>query len=170
MRAVEATGREIGRELAPADATGARALVSLLAALGFQPQVTVEADSLAVCLANCPYRDAAVENQATVCTLHRGITRGLLDVLEPSARLVSFEPRNPDEAGCLIRIAGLEVAAASALAALGRRRRPRDRLELLRRKRGLDQSEQVPLLHPDVRGEHRPELAQAGRGRRRRRP
>jgi len=42
------------------------------------------------------------ENQEAVCTLHRGITRGLLDVLQPQAKLAGFVPRDPYAAGCLI--------------------------------------------------------------------
>jgi hypothetical protein len=42
------------------------------------------------------------ENQPVVCTLHRGITRGLLDVLHPDAKLTDFVPGDPETAGCLI--------------------------------------------------------------------
>jgi hypothetical protein len=47
------------------------------------------------------------ENQPVVCTLHRGITRGLLDVLDPDAQLADFVPRDPDKAGCLIELSGI---------------------------------------------------------------
>ncbi|MGH2851300.1 MAG: helix-turn-helix transcriptional regulator [Solirubrobacteraceae bacterium] len=109
LRAIEATGRQIGRELAPTDTQAdEHPLVSSLAALGFQPQASVDKDAtLTVCVENCPYRDAVVENQAAICTLHRGITRGLLDVLHPNARLKAFEPRDPKTAGCIIRISGI---------------------------------------------------------------
>jgi predicted ArsR family transcriptional regulator len=111
LREVEAAGRAIGQELlrdeqgglAPADI-----LESTLAALGFQPHVELtEAGGATYCLGNCPYRDAVRENQVVVCTLHRGITRGLLDVLEPRAKLVDFVPRDPDTAGCLIEVTGV---------------------------------------------------------------
>jgi hypothetical protein len=36
-----------------------------------------------------------------VCTLHRGMTRGLLGALDPTAELAGFVPRDPDRAGCL---------------------------------------------------------------------
>ncbi|MFI5037090.1 MAG: helix-turn-helix transcriptional regulator [Solirubrobacterales bacterium] len=112
LRAVEATGREIGRELAPSDGThGEDALQGAFAALGFQPQVRRrKRDLLAVRLGNCPYRDAVRENQPVVCTLHRGITLGLLDVLDPQAELARFVPRDPDKAGCLIELSGIDVA------------------------------------------------------------
>jgi predicted ArsR family transcriptional regulator len=111
LREVEAAGREIGRELvrdqgglAPTDS-----LESMLVALGFQPRVELtEAGDATYCLRNCPYRDAVRENQAVVCTLHRGITRGLLDVLAPRAKLVDFVPRDPDTAGCLIEVTGMQ--------------------------------------------------------------
>ena len=109
LKTVEATGREIGRELAPHDGrAGAEALETTLVALGFQPQVQARRDDrLTLCLRNCPYRDAVRENQPAVCTLHRGITRGLLDVLDPHAQLTDFVPRDPDKAGCLIELSGI---------------------------------------------------------------
>jgi predicted ArsR family transcriptional regulator len=116
LRSVESTGREIGREIAPADAEpGAQTLLTTLTALGFQPSMTEEAgDRLAFCLGNCPYRDAVRENQPAVCALHKGITRGLLDVLEPGAKLAAFVPRDPDEAGCVIELHGVDPVASAS--------------------------------------------------------
>jgi hypothetical protein len=48
------------------------------------------------------------ENQPVVCALHKGITRGLLDVLAPQAKVLAFDPNDPDCAGCTIEIQGLE--------------------------------------------------------------
>lgn len=114
LRGIEQTGRQIGREVAPADAVGAGALEASLVALGFQPTVQLrEGDRLTFCLGNCPYRDAVRENQQAVCALHEGMTRGLLDVLDPDAELAGFSPRDPDEAGCLIELCGLSPAHAT---------------------------------------------------------
>jgi predicted ArsR family transcriptional regulator len=115
LRSVEDTGRQIGRELAPTDATvGPDALESSLVALGFQPTIKLrERDRLTFCLSNCPYRDAVRENQPAVCALHKGLTRGLLDVLDPRAKLAGFIPHDPDEAGCLIELRGLSAAPAA---------------------------------------------------------
>jgi predicted ArsR family transcriptional regulator len=115
LRAIETTGRTIGRELATTDTpAGTDGLVHSLAALGFQPTLTTHSDTtVTVCLENCPYRDAVLENQAAICTLHRGVTRGLLDILDPAARLVNFEPHDPNDAGCLIQIAGITNTAAA---------------------------------------------------------
>jgi hypothetical protein len=44
------------------------------------------------------------EDQPAICALHAGITKGLLDVLNPSARLTGFVPHDPDAAGCVIEI------------------------------------------------------------------
>jgi predicted ArsR family transcriptional regulator len=109
LRDVEATGRTIGRELAPARGRSAKhALRTTLTSLGFQPHLEDgEGGDVTFCLGNCPYRDAVRENQQVVCTLHRGLTRGLLDALEPRAELTGFVPRDPDEAGCLIELRGL---------------------------------------------------------------
>jgi predicted ArsR family transcriptional regulator len=104
---IEETGRLIGREVAPDDAgSPGEALESTLIALGFQPTVRPrEGGGLTFCLGNCPYSAAVRENQPAVCTLHKGITLGLLDVLDSSARLATFEPHDPDEAGCVIDVA-----------------------------------------------------------------
>jgi hypothetical protein len=49
------------------------------------------------------------ENQPLICTLHEGITRGLLEALAPDATLAAFIPRDPDQAGCTIEVRGLEA-------------------------------------------------------------
>jgi len=78
-------------------------LLAAFAALGFAPER--DADGLTYRLGNCPYREAARENRDLVCTLHRGITRGLLDVCCPGAELAAFEPRDPGQAGCVVALA-----------------------------------------------------------------
>jgi predicted ArsR family transcriptional regulator len=116
LRRVEATGREIGRTLAPeADAApGDERMHSALVSLGFQPQRDIDATGeLTYRLGNCPYRDAVRENQAVICTLHRGITRGLLDEIAPDTKLAAFIPRDPYTAGCLIQLRG-ELADEAA--------------------------------------------------------
>ena len=116
LRAVEATGREIGRELAPpeADCSAEERLHAVLTSLGFQPRREVSgAGGLTYRLCNCPYRDAVRESPEVVCTLHRGITRGLVDVIAPSAKLSGFVPEDPYEAGCRIELQG-ELAISSS--------------------------------------------------------
>jgi predicted ArsR family transcriptional regulator len=115
LRSIEATGRQIGREIAPRDTRlDPAALETVLATLGFQPAATVrDGDRLSLCLHNCPYRDAVRENQPAVCTLHKGITRGLLDVLDPNAKLTGFVPHDPDNADCTIELHGLTPAPAA---------------------------------------------------------
>jgi predicted ArsR family transcriptional regulator len=108
LREVERTGREVGREFAAgSEAAPEGAIVDLLAALGFQPQVEVREGTLRCRLGNCPYRDSVRENQDVICTLHRGLTLGLLDRLAPSAELTRFVPHDPNRAGCEIEIEGL---------------------------------------------------------------
>jgi predicted ArsR family transcriptional regulator len=103
---VERTGREVGRELVdgPADDLPA-AFEQAFAALGFQPQVEVESKgSMTAKLCNCPYRDSVRENPEVVCTLHRGLTAGVLETLAPDARMTRFEPHDPDRAGCMVEV------------------------------------------------------------------
>jgi predicted ArsR family transcriptional regulator len=106
---VEAAGREIGRGLAPRRVEGGvrQAMQDALTALGFAPRSeATDADGLRYVLCNCPYRDAVAENQPVVCTLHRGMTRGLLDRLAPERSLTAFVAKDPLSAGCLIELSG----------------------------------------------------------------
>jgi predicted ArsR family transcriptional regulator len=104
---IEDGGREIGRELAPAPAghAAADAMRDALAALGFAPHLQPTGEGACYVLDNCPYRDAVAQNQKAVCALHRGLTVGLLDRLDPGARLTDFVARDPYEAGCVIDVA-----------------------------------------------------------------
>jgi predicted ArsR family transcriptional regulator len=109
VRDVEATGREIGRNLAPREgsASSEERMHATLASLGFAPRREAGAEGgLTYRLCNCPYREAVRESQEVVCTLHRGITRGLLDALSPETELAGFVPRDPDAAGCRIELRG----------------------------------------------------------------
>ncbi len=114
LRELERSGREIGRELAPppGDEEPADAFRAILAALGFHPELEIDATGRLLCtLGNCPYRDSVRANADAVCSLHRGITDGLLERIEPAARLAAFERHDPDRAGCLIEATGWETAA-----------------------------------------------------------
>jgi predicted ArsR family transcriptional regulator len=105
---VERTGTEIGRELAAASgALGLRtAMGEMLRRMGFHPRdEALPGDGVRFVLERCPYRHAVQENQPVVCTLHRGITRGLLEQLDPHATLTDFVAKDPFAAGCLIDIA-----------------------------------------------------------------
>jgi predicted ArsR family transcriptional regulator len=107
LREIEATGREIGRGLAPRTATGSaeQRVRGVLTSLGFAPKGDVDtAGALTYRLCNCPYRDVAREDQQVVCTLHRGLTQGLLDVIAPDATMLAFVARDPETAGCEIKL------------------------------------------------------------------
>lgn len=108
LREVERAGEEIGRELAPAAGNDiADDLRDALAALGFEPTLERDEGSGFTCsLGNCPYKDSVRESAEVVCTLHRGITAGLLAELDPKAKLTGFEPHDPEQAGCLIEVSG----------------------------------------------------------------
>jgi predicted ArsR family transcriptional regulator len=116
LREVEALGREVGRGLAPANGGPAeREITDAMAALGFQPSVRRRPRGGMSCrLGNCPYRDAVRARRDVVCTLHRGLTRGLLDRLAPAATLTRFVPRDPDAAGCEVDIDGLPPPSGPA--------------------------------------------------------
>jgi predicted ArsR family transcriptional regulator len=105
LREVERAGREIGRELAPPKGGDpAEGLRDALAALGFEPTLEHNGGRFTCCLGNCPYKDSVRESPEVVCTLHRGITAGLLAELDPRAKLTGFVPRDPEHAGCLVEV------------------------------------------------------------------
>jgi predicted ArsR family transcriptional regulator len=107
LREVETAGRRLGSQLAAdePDLPLHQSVQSIFAALGFQPRPAwTRAGTICFELGNCPYRDAVRANQPVVCALHRGLTQGLLDALEPRATLRAFVPRDPDRAGCLIEL------------------------------------------------------------------
>ena len=104
---LEAAGRRLGRRLASdgPELPLADRVTTVLAALGFQPRAHHDRPGgVRFELRNCPYRDAVRANQAAICTLHRGLTQGLLDSLPGQAHLRAFVARDPDRAGCLIDI------------------------------------------------------------------
>jgi len=105
---IEERGHEIGLRLVDPDDAGADSMDRFrdaLAAMGFQPSVQNEDDvNVTVCLRNCPYRDVVRERQALVCALHRGVSSGLLESIDPDIEMTDFEPHDPDEAGCLIKV------------------------------------------------------------------
>lgn len=115
LRRIEAIGRQVGRELPPKHASSdPNALEHALTGLGFQPTATLRHDDrLKLRLGNCPYRAAVHENQPAICALHKGVTRGLLDVLHPEAKLASFIPHDPDAAGCEIQLTELDRPQAA---------------------------------------------------------
>ena len=107
LKEIVAAGRKLGRELAGNADAGrpVEAMEGMLGRLGFAPARQLSEGRVRYELGRCPYREAVRENQAVVCCLHEGLTAGLLERLDPSARLESFVPGDPDRAGCLIEIA-----------------------------------------------------------------
>lgn len=119
VRDVEAAGRRIGRDLAPAGGGEApeERMRGVLAALGFQPEREQRGQGrLAYRLRNCPYREVVGERRQVVCGLHRGMTRGLLDEIDPATKLTGFVPEDPEVAGCLIELRGPMAGGGSGAA------------------------------------------------------
>jgi predicted ArsR family transcriptional regulator len=108
LRQIERSGREIGGELASLEPSHrARGFRDTLARLGFAPALELRPDGELRCrLDNCPYVDSVRENAELVCTLHRGITAGILDRLAPDATLTRWEPHDPEDAGCIAEATG----------------------------------------------------------------
>ncbi len=106
---VEKSARAIGRELAAGSGEGSaeQTMFGALSAMGFQPsRQPVDDDEISYCLGNCPYRAAVREQPEIVCALHRGMTIGLLERLDPKTDVAEFIAHDPDEAGCVITLRG----------------------------------------------------------------
>lgn len=115
LKEVEKAGVEMGQELV--DELGALtsetdAVGAALAALGFAPRREKVGDVTRYELQTCPYAEAVRENPAVVCTLHRGVVRGVLERLQPGAELVAFVPKPPDVAGCIVDVEGADQDSA----------------------------------------------------------
>lgn len=109
LREVEDIGSDMGLELAkhlgpPPDGDTRQVFGDALEALGFEPARTDAGDHTCYRLTTCPYADIVRENPEVVCTLHRGIVRGILESVAPDAQLSAFEPRDPDVADCIVEV------------------------------------------------------------------
>ena len=103
LREIERSGRELGRELKFAAGSGSSAEETMgrsLTALGFAPQRERGKLSTRRLPGSATVRIArpSARTSQVVCTLHRGLTRGLVDELEPTTRLTRFVPEDPDRA------------------------------------------------------------------------
>jgi predicted ArsR family transcriptional regulator len=115
---VEEFGRRQALKLATA-ADGRSALLDMLTTMGFSPREQtgvggVREGRLDVVLGHCPFA-SAVEAEGggrLVCVLHRGISRGLVEIT-PAARMTDFEIRPPEVAGCRIVAEGLAPLAVA---------------------------------------------------------
>lgn len=103
---IEAAAEKIGRDLAPDRRSEGTAggFETALAALGFQPRTRARGGRVVFRLGNCPYRAAVGKRQPVVCTLHRGLARGMIEALDPEARMTGFVAKDPRQAGCVIEI------------------------------------------------------------------
>jgi predicted ArsR family transcriptional regulator len=143
MEPDEAQVEEFGRRQALKLATsgeGRSALLDMLTTMGFSPREQTPVGAaregrLDVVLGHCPFA-SAVEAEGggrLVCVLHRGISRGLVE-MTPSARMTGFEIKAPEAAGCRIVAEGLlaladEGEVGDADEVVGRAGDPGERLE-----------------------------------------
>jgi predicted ArsR family transcriptional regulator len=106
---IEERGREIGIGLAaPGGQTDPETrFFDALSAMGFQPsRKPGKSGEMTYCLENCPYREAALEQQSVVCALHKGITSGILSSIDPETRMTGFKIKDPVKAGCEVEVEG----------------------------------------------------------------
>ncbi|WP_195210377.1 helix-turn-helix transcriptional regulator [Actinomarinicola tropica] len=108
---IAAAGRDQGELDArpwPAGAPPVEALMTELDALGFDPEVAIEAgvdddDGVAtIAFAHCPFAELAESNPSVVCALHRGMVEGFLAGIDGPCP-VSFHTL-VDREPCLVEI------------------------------------------------------------------
>jgi predicted ArsR family transcriptional regulator len=112
---IEERGHEIGISLADVGghAKAETRFFDALSAMGFNPKrIPGKDDEMTYCLENCPYREAALEQQAVVCALHKGITSGILSSIDPETRMTRFEIKDPIKAGCEVEVRGPMISEA----------------------------------------------------------
>ncbi len=112
LERIESVGEEAGLAMPVGEGENPKmAFLGVLNRLGFVATVDDAEEGFTCRLGRCPYRKAARENSDVVCAMHRGFTRGLLASIDSGFRLRDFEVRDPDKAGCLIKV-GVEGRAA----------------------------------------------------------
>ena len=108
----ETAGRAWGSRLAatvspPADPT--QALMSLLAELGFSPEMTGPPGSSMIALRHCPFLDLVDAGPGLVCQMHLGIMRGALQGWDADVTAGRLQPfATPDR--CLAHLVGAGAA------------------------------------------------------------
>ncbi len=103
----EEVGRRAGRRRADeiAHAAGADPVATIereLARTGFRPTLREGTERCDVVLGNCPFERAALANRAAVCSVHRGLAKGLAEGLGDTVVVDDLVARNPSRAGCRV--------------------------------------------------------------------
>jgi predicted ArsR family transcriptional regulator len=60
--------------------------------VGFAPEATTVRRERQVLLHQCPFREAAIEHQEVVCSVHLGLMQGLLSELDAPLTAERLEP------------------------------------------------------------------------------
>ena len=103
---------DAGREQGRADGFAAKrrpcleALVSELDRLGFDPAVAGDDDTATIAFAHCPFRELAEANPDLVCSLHRGLVEGFVDVVGDGEIEVADFHSLVDRTPCQVELVG----------------------------------------------------------------
>lgn len=85
---------------------------------GFDPEVRPGRRGPEIVLHTCPFASAAVDDRATVCSLHLGLAEGLAEGSDISVEeLVAYDPRRAE---CLLRLCADGSPGAEQLSLRGR--------------------------------------------------
>ncbi len=98
-------GAAAGRKIAVSqDDEPLARLTEEMARRGFQPRAVERARGIDLVLDNCPFEAAASVAPEIVCTLHRGLAEGMLEVLGNEYVVENLVARDPARAGCRLRL------------------------------------------------------------------
>jgi predicted ArsR family transcriptional regulator len=103
---------DAGREQGRADGFAAQrgpcleALVSELDRLGFDPAVAGDDETATIAFAHCPFRELAEANPDLVCSLHRGLVEGFVDVVGDGEVEVADFHSLVDRTPCQVELVG----------------------------------------------------------------
>ena len=100
-----AEGRARAAALHTVDAAGR--VFEAMARDGFEPELAPTDDGIDVLLHRCPFESAALIDPTTVCALHLGMARGLIEGLD--AVVLELVPGDPPVDACRLRIARAEA-------------------------------------------------------------
>lgn len=101
----EEVGRREGLRLRSEGTTppGVPALVRAMAREGFRPEAQHRGARIDVVLQNCPFAATALEDAETVCALHLGIAKGVLEGTDDLA-VQDLVAKDPRRAGCRLEL------------------------------------------------------------------
>jgi predicted ArsR family transcriptional regulator len=104
---------EESSDLAAGSDRAAERVTGLFAELGFDPELTIQATQAQVRLRACPFLKAALAHPEVICSVHRGLLRGMLTRFGAPAAAARLDPFVEPHV-CLISLPTAQPATGAA--------------------------------------------------------